>query len=43
MKDGSERLTHILEYFDIDLDIVWRAVERDLPHLKREIEAILDR
>jgi len=37
-------MRHILihEYFDIDLDIVWRAVERDLPDLKRKIEAILN-
>ena len=29
------------EYFGIDLDIVWRVVERELPDLKRKIEAIL--
>ncbi len=28
-------------YFGIDVDIVWSAVERDLPELKRQVEAIL--
>lgn len=28
-------------YFGIDVDIVWSAVERDLPQLKQHIEAIL--
>jgi uncharacterized protein with HEPN domain len=28
-------------YFGIDLDIVWSAVEKDLPNLKREIETVL--
>ncbi|MEQ8961201.1 MAG: DUF86 domain-containing protein [Coleofasciculus sp. C2-GNP5-27] len=32
-------LTH--NYFEIDLDVVWSAVENDLPDLKRQIEAIL--
>nr|WP_242025506.1 HepT-like ribonuclease domain-containing protein [Leptolyngbya sp. FACHB-36] len=32
-------LTH--NYFEIDLDIVWQAVERNLPNLKLKIEAIL--
>ncbi|MER3491319.1 MAG: hypothetical protein C4323_02700, partial [Mastigocladus sp. ERB_26_2] len=32
-------LTH--NYFEIDLDVVWFVVERDLPNLKLQIEAIL--
>lgn len=32
-------LIHI--YFGIDHDIVWEVVERDLPHLKASIDAIL--
>jgi uncharacterized protein with HEPN domain len=32
-------LTH--HYFDIDEDAVWAAVEKHLPELKRQIEAIL--
>jgi uncharacterized protein with HEPN domain len=33
-------LTH--NYFEIDLDVVfWSAIERDLPNLKQQIEAIL--
>ncbi len=28
-------------YFGIDIDAVWSAVERDLPELKGQIEAIL--
>ncbi|MFQ5532923.1 MAG: DUF86 domain-containing protein [Candidatus Methylomirabilales bacterium] len=36
-------MRHVLvhDYFGIDLDIVWRVVERDLPDLKRKIEGIL--
>ncbi len=29
------------DYFGIDLEEVWTAVERDLPDLRRKIEAIL--
>lgn len=29
------------EYFDISLDEVWAAVDRDLPALKSQIDAIL--
>jgi uncharacterized protein with HEPN domain len=29
------------DYFGIDLEEVWTAVERDLPDLKRKVEAIL--
>jgi uncharacterized protein with HEPN domain len=28
-------------YFEVDLDIVWVAVEQELPNLKQSIEAIL--
>jgi uncharacterized protein with HEPN domain len=31
------------EYFGVDLQEVWRTVERDLPTLKRQIEAIQKR
>ena len=36
-------MRHILvhDYFVIDTEIVWDAVERDLPDLKIKIEAIL--
>jgi uncharacterized protein with HEPN domain len=36
-------MRHILvhDYFVIDIDIVWDAVERDLPGLKAKIEAML--
>jgi uncharacterized protein with HEPN domain len=33
------RLIHV--YFDIDLDVVWTTVTKDLPTLKTEIEKIL--
>ena len=33
------RLIHA--YFDIDLDVVWTTVTRDLPSLKTELEKIL--
>jgi uncharacterized protein with HEPN domain len=29
------------EYFGMDLEAVWRAVERDLPELKAKLDAIL--
>jgi uncharacterized protein with HEPN domain len=32
----------IHQYFDVDHDEVWDAVERDLPPLKREIEKLLN-
>ncbi|WP_251959616.1 HepT-like ribonuclease domain-containing protein [Nostoc commune] len=32
-------LTH--NYFEIDLDVVWLVIERELPNLKPQIEAIL--
>ena len=37
-------MRHILvhDYFAIDLDIVWRVVEEDLPELKRTIRSIVD-
>lgn len=31
------------DYFGIDLDEVWSAVEKDLPVLKEQIKAILNR
>jgi uncharacterized protein with HEPN domain len=36
-------MRHILvhDYFGIDLNEVWSVVERDLPVLRREVEAIL--
>ena len=29
------------DYFGIDVDVVWRVVERDLPELKQKIRALL--
>ena len=29
-------------YFEMDVDAVWTAVERDLPSLKQKLQAILD-
>ena len=36
-------MRHILvhHYFEVDLDIVWTTLERDLPQLKRAVEAML--
>jgi uncharacterized protein with HEPN domain len=31
------------EYFGVDLQEVWRTVERDLPALKNQIEALVKR
>mgnify|MGYP003575826153 CR=1 FL=1 len=33
-----DRLTH--DYFGVDLALVWKVVERDLPHLKSAIAAL---
>jgi uncharacterized protein with HEPN domain len=30
-------------YFDIDVDLVWSVAENDLPKLREQIEAIVDR
>jgi uncharacterized protein with HEPN domain len=30
------------DYFGIDLEEVWRVVERDLPELKRKLEKLAD-
>ncbi len=36
-------MRHVLvhEYFEIDLDIVWRVVSEDLPRLKDSIQSIM--
>ncbi len=36
-------MRHVLvhDYFDVDLDIVWQVVERDVPTLKRNIQHVL--
>jgi uncharacterized protein with HEPN domain len=34
------RIAH--DYLNIDLDVVWDAVEHDLPTLKRQVQAMLD-
>lgn len=36
-------MRHVLVhgYFETDKDIIWKAVERDLPRLKTQIEKIL--
>lgn len=31
------------EYFRVNLELVWRIVERDVPDLKAKVEAILQR
>ena len=33
----------IHHYFGVDMDEVWEVVERELPELRRKIEAILDK
>ena len=37
-------MRHILvqDYFGVNTEVVWDVVERDLPDLKRKIEALLD-
>lgn len=34
-------LTH--NYFEIDLDVIWLVIERELPNLKPQIQAILEK
>ena len=34
------RLIH--GYFDIDLDIVWKTVNKDIPGLKKEVEKVIE-
>ncbi len=34
------RIVH--DYFEVDLDVVWQTLERDLPVLRRRIQALLD-
>jgi len=37
-------MRHVLvhDYFDIDLDIVWKVISRDIPKLKNKIKVILE-
>jgi len=35
-----KKLIH--EYFGVDLKIVWETVKKDIPHLKLEVERILE-
>jgi uncharacterized protein with HEPN domain len=28
-------------YFAIDLDVVWKVIERDIPSLRNELEAVI--
>lgn len=35
------RIVH--DYFEVDLEIVWQTVRRDLPTLRDQIEALLQR
>ena len=34
------RLVH--GYFDVDLELIWATVERDIPGLRKQIAAILE-
>jgi uncharacterized protein with HEPN domain len=38
-------MRHVLvhDYFGVDIEVVWRVVERDLPLLKQETEGLLAR
>ncbi|MBI2426682.1 MAG: DUF86 domain-containing protein [Candidatus Kerfeldbacteria bacterium] len=33
-------LTH--EYFGVDLEVVWKTVQEDLPSLRRAVEKLLE-
>lgn len=32
----------IHEYFGVDVELVWEVVKKDLPELKKQVEAIID-
>jgi uncharacterized protein with HEPN domain len=36
---GSDVIVH--EYFGVDLEVVWRVIEVDLPALKQRVKEIL--
>ena len=40
MEGIRNKLIH--EYFGVDLKIVWETVKKDIPHLKLEVERILE-
>lgn len=42
--DSIQGMRHILvhDYFQVDLDVVWGVVNKDLPGLKMKIQEILD-
>ncbi|MGO9428284.1 HepT-like ribonuclease domain-containing protein [Rhodoblastus sp.] len=44
MSADTRRLSNNLGhgYFKVDMAIVWKTVEADLPHLHRQVQAILD-
>lgn len=41
--DGAIGLRHIVvhDYFKLDLRRIWEVVQRDLPHLDRQVDEIL--
>jgi len=53
LREGDQRIPwskiigmrHILthDYFEIDTEVVWKVVERDLPAVKKEVEVILQK
>jgi len=42
MKNDAVYLHHIHAYFRVDLFIVWDTAQSDLPHLKHQIEQLLE-
>lgn len=37
--DMRNKLIH--EYFDVDLELVWEVIKKDLPELKKQIENLI--
>ncbi len=40
MAGMRDKLVH--DYFNIDVDIIWKAIQEDVPQLKRMISRVLD-
>ena len=42
MKDELVYFEHIHDYLGLDLKLIWSVVDKRLPHLRREVERMLE-